>query len=300
MPVEQTGGEFLLAALVALVGGGIFLVGVILLTRENRLVRLVVWLGRWLPGGVRQGYHAGEPLPDNWERAIRENVEQYALLSGDERRRLHELIPGFLEGKEWVGCNSFEVTEEVKATIAAQACVLLLGSVDHDYFASVKSVLIYPTTFNTPTDPHAMEGEVATLGQAWYRGPVILAWDDVLASARHPGAGHNVVYHEFAHQLDFAGESLERATDEGKRRRRNEVLHGEFDALVRAAERGRATLLDQYGATNPREFFAVATECFFLRPAEMRRRHPALYDVLREFYGQDPEARLWPVRRHGQ
>ena len=290
----------LLAALVAVVGGGVVLLGVVFLTRGDRLVRFVAWLGRWLPGGSRHHSHAGESLPPSWERAIRANVGQYALLSGDERRRLHELIPEFLDGKEWVGCNGFEVTDEVKAVIASQACVLLLGTIDHDHFASVKSVLVYPTTFATPGDPHGMEVENATLGQAWYRGPVILAWDDVLRGARHPHAGHNVVYHEFAHQLDFAGESLERAVDGEKRRRRNEVLHAEYESLVRAAERGRATLLDQYGATNPREFFAVATECFFLRPADMRRRHPALYEVLGEFYGQDPEARIGRSGHHGQ
>jgi Mlc titration factor MtfA (ptsG expression regulator) len=256
-----------------------------LLNRDDRGLAFAAWLGRRLPGGKRRHSRTadvseGEPLiPFHWEKAI----------------RLQRLLRAFLDGKEWVGCNGFEVTDEVKATVAAQACVLLLGAIDHDHFASVKSVLVYPTTFNTEANRHGLEAEAATLGQAWYRGPVILAWDEVLAGGRHPDEGRNVVYHEFAHQLDFAGESLEQAgaADAAeKRRRRSEVLHAEYEALVRAAQTGTATLLDQYGATNPREFFAVATECFFGKPAELQRRHPGLYDVLREFYGQDPVERL--------
>jgi Mlc titration factor MtfA (ptsG expression regulator) len=276
-----------------------------LLNRDDRGLALVAWLGRRLPGGKRRqddsaSFSEGEPIiPFGWERAIRKNVGLYGRLPPAEQERLQRLVRGFLPGKEWVGCNGFEVTDEVKATIAAQACVLLLGAIDHDHFASVKSILVYPTTFNTATDRHGLEAEAATLGQAWYRGPVVLAWDEVLAGGRDPDGGHNVVYHEFAHQLDFAGESLEQAGAAGaeeKRRRRNDVLHREYAALVRAAETGRATLLDQYGATDPREFFAVATECFFEKPIEMEQAHRELYEVLREFYGQDPGKRLRQYR----
>jgi Mlc titration factor MtfA (ptsG expression regulator) len=70
----------------------------------------------------------------------------------------------------------------------------------------------------------------------------------------------------------------------------------EYDRLVRAADHGRVTLLDHYGAENEAEFFAVITECFFQQPLQLRRHHPDLYDLLAEFYRQNPAARLSPPR----
>lgn len=288
-------------ALLLTVGvGGVIVAAVVLLTRTDVGWRALARVGRWLPGHAPLDSDQSGELPAGWEQAIRQNVGLYARLSADEQAHLRRLIQAFLPGKEWVGCAGLEVTDEMKATVAAQACVLLLGTTDHDHFASVKSLLIYPSTFNTPTDRHGMEDQVATLGQAWYRGPVLLAWDEVLAGGRDPDGGRNVVYHEFAHQLDFAGESLQQATAAGaaeRRRLRGEVLQAEYDALVRATQAHRVTLLDGYGATNPREFFAVATECFFEKPREMRQRHPKLYQVLGDFYQQDPAARLARHRR---
>jgi Mlc titration factor MtfA (ptsG expression regulator) len=141
-------------------------------------------------------------------------------------------------------------------------------------------------------DPGA--GTVATLGQAWYRGPVILAWDEVLADGRGTRPGHNVVYHEFAHQLDYAGEwKAGKRPGDGRERwkRWQEVMAEEYGRLVRESEEGRPGVLDGYGATNPREFFAVATEAFFGLPGRLKERHPRLYEVLGDYYGQDPSER---------
>lgn len=283
-------GGFLAAGLLAAVGGGLIL----LLAHYPRLLRLVAWLGRRLPGGEPSHEESDEPFPPSWEQTLRDNVFLYSRLSPAEQARLHGLIRGFLEGKSWEGCNGLEITDEVRLTIAAQACVLLLGTIDHDHFASVRSILVYPTTFGTPRHGEGVEDQVATLGQAWYRGPVILAWDEVLHGGRHPDGGRNVVHHEFAHQLDFQGRSLEEAVPGAAARRVEhwaEVLHTEYEALVAATRHHQHTLLDPYGATNPREFFAVASECFFGRPGDLERTHPELYTVLREFYGQDPAER---------
>jgi Mlc titration factor MtfA (ptsG expression regulator) len=127
------------------------------------------------------------------------------------------------------------------------------------------------------------------LGEAWYRGPVILSWDDVRYDATHPRDGRNLVF-----QLDMLDGVVDGTppldTPEESRRWRD-VMTSEYQQLVRASKEGRATLLDKYGATNEGEFFAVATECFFERPAAMEKRHPKLYEVLRDYYHQDPAAR---------
>jgi Mlc titration factor MtfA (ptsG expression regulator) len=133
------------------------------------------------------------------------------------------------------------------------------------------------------------------LGEAVYRGPVILSWADVIEEGRNPEEGHNVVYHEFAHQLDMLNGLVDGTppldTPEQYQRWR-EVMTAEYQALIRASEHGRATLLDKYGTTNEAEFFAVATECFFDRPVQLARRHAQLYEVLRDYYHQDPAARM--------
>ncbi len=132
-------------------------------------------------------------------------------------------------------------------------------------------------------------------GQAVYRGPVILSWAEVRDEGRDPRRGHNVVFHEFAHQLDMLDGVINGTpplpTAE-QRERWKRVMTEEYRKLLDASAHGRATLLDQYGTTNEGEFFAVATECFFDRPADMERRHPELYDLLRTYYRQDPAARF--------
>jgi Mlc titration factor MtfA (ptsG expression regulator) len=141
----------------------------------------------------------------------------------------------------------------------------------------------------------SIAGQSARLGEAHYRGPVILSWDDVREDSRHPGEGRNLVWHEFAHQIDM----LDRSTngtppleDRSMRRQWHDVMTAEYQQLIEDAEEGRATLLDSYGAESEAEFFAVATECFFDCPLELRQQHPSLYELLRGYYRQDPAARM--------
>src|SRR5262245_30490963 len=188
------------------------------------------------------------------------------------------------------------MTDEIKVTIAAHAALLLLG-ISHDYFARVMSILVYPSGFRSP-EGWMREGGIVdlttgALGQAWYDGPVILAWDSVLNGARDPKDGQNVVLHEFAHQLDYL-DGMADGTPPLRHRedykRWQEVMTREFERLKRESEHGHPKVLDSYGATNHAEFFAVATEAFFEKPRQMSTRHPELYAVLSEYYGQDPAA----------
>jgi hypothetical protein len=240
--------------------------------------------GDWLAGHRthrRRRRLMQRPVPEFWRDVLQRNYPAFERLSAPLKDRLFRDMQVFIAEKNWEGCNGLQFNDEMKVTIAAQACRLQLGR-DTDYYPNVQTILLYPTAFRAG-DEDETETVDAT-GQAWHRGPVILAWDDVIAGGRNPIDGRNVVYHEFAHQLDFAGNWRDRQQAE----RWREVMSAEYQQLVDATEMGRATLLDKYGATNPEEFFAVATECFFERPIEMQARHASLFEVMCDFYGEDP------------
>lgn len=238
------------------------------------------------------------PFPKAWEECLFRNVAHYRLLDENEKARLRDDLRIFLVEKNWEGCGGLVLTDEIKVTIAALACLLVLA-LEHDYYAKVRSVLVYPTGY-IPRTPFlgrqegVVEPGVGRLGEAWYRGPVILSWSDARSGARHRHDGHNVVLHEFAHEHDMWNRQVDGVPpmrDDDQYRRWESVMASEFDRLGAAAEAGFPTLLDPYGATNRAEFFAVATEAFFERPRELRTLHPALFECLRDYYRQDPAAR---------
>jgi MtfA peptidase len=237
-----------------------------------------------------------KPFPPEWLSYLRQDVAHYSWLTEAEQAKLRDDLRIFVAEKRWEGCGGLEVSDEMKVTIAALACLLVLG-LDIDSFNRVPTILVYPRGFQIPSKYHGTdviyEGRSA-IGQAVYRGPVILSWEDVLAAAREPGRGDNLVFHEFAHELDMLNGAVDGTPpleNDRKIERWQRIMSREFDCLAAASERGRATLLDHYGAVDEGEFFAVATECFFDQPWEMQRRHPRLYDLLKGYYRQDPAAR---------
>jgi Mlc titration factor MtfA (ptsG expression regulator) len=237
-----------------------------------------------------------EPFPREWRPWI-ERLPFFAALTGTEQQRLREIVVVLVREKRWEGCGGLELTDEVKVTIAGQAALLILH-VEHDYFRRAKTILVYPSTFVNPAERSGPGGTVvegtATLGEAWHAGPVILAWDAARQGVANREDGHNLVLHEFAHKLDL-NDHVADGTPPLESRRQYEawtaIMTAEYERLVTAAQAGRATLLDHYGATNPAEFFAVATECFFERPRPMRQRHADLYQLLCDYYKQDPAGR---------
>jgi Mlc titration factor MtfA (ptsG expression regulator) len=239
------------------------------------------------------------PFPAAWLTVLRARVPYYRLLSPDEQSQLRRLIRVFLSEKKFEGCGGLEITDEIRVTIAAQACILLLNR-KHDYYGGLHSVLVYPSSYVAPAkfidDVGVVhEGDEGRLGEAWLRGAVILSWDEVRQDAVDFDDGYNVTLHEFAHQLDqqdgnFDGAPLLEKSSHYRSWAR--VLMKEYQALGRAAERGQETLIDQYGATAPAEFFAVVTEAFFEMPKALKEEHPELYEELKKFYHQDPLARL--------
>ena len=238
-----------------------------------------------------------EPLSESERAILAKSVPYLAKLDAAEHEELAGLIRIFLAEKSFEGCGGLTLTETMKLTIAAQACLLLLHR-DTDIYPDVESILVYPSAYRARATSNVggvvIEGEQARLGESWTRGVVVLAWDHVKANAAQPEGGQNVVLHEFAHQLDAEDGSMDGAPDLGARARYTSwahVLGDEFGQLSTALHEGHRSDIDGYGATNPAEFFAVVTEMFFEKPRALKKRHPALYDELAAFYNQDTASR---------
>ncbi len=236
-----------------------------------------------------------KPFPPEWVEILNQNVILYRYLPDPLKKELHEHINVFLGEKLFEGCGGLEITSEIRVTIAAQACILLLNRKKPTYYPKLYTILVYPSAYVakqvTVTGKMHTEETSVRGGESWGRGEAVLAWDYVRKAAIDLSFGHNVVLHEFAHQLDQEDGSsngapiLEKGTSYRTWAR---VLSKEYEELRKNALSGRKDIMDAYGATNPAEFFAVATETFFERPKQMKLTHPELYEELKSYYGLDP------------
>jgi Mlc titration factor MtfA (ptsG expression regulator) len=238
-----------------------------------------------------------QPVPEVWRETISYRLPFFDRLSPNDQNELLGHVQVFLAEKLFEGCDGLEVTEEIRVTIATQACLLLLHR-RTDYFPRLLTILVYPSGFVVNEDRHLhgpvwAQGEEGRLGETGREmGSMVLAWDAIKSGARDPSDGKNLVLHEFAHQLDFEDQVADGVPLLGSRGELlswSEVMKMEFAALRAADATGIPTLLDTYGATNPAEFFAVATEAFFERPRALRHAHPRLFAQFQHFFRQDPE-----------
>ena len=252
-------------------------------------------LFQWLKNRRRRRLLA-QPMPLHWHKLF-EGVAHYRRLNESDQTKLRNCARVFIAERTFEGCQGVEITDEIRVTVAALACLLLLGWRDF-YFDNVPTILIYPQAYVVPQQRMVggvvMEDESDRLGEAHYRGPIILSWADVEREARQTGGQSNLVLHEFAHQLDMLNGAAQGVPPlpRGLQKRWQTVMAHEYQRLCRAARHGHGTLLDPYGTTNEAEFFAVVTECFFESPRELHEERPDLYALLRAYFKQDPAARL--------
>lgn len=229
-----------------------------------------------------------QPFPDEWEKILLRNVILYKKLPQFLRDELKGHILIFLHEKRFEGCGGQEITTEIKVTVAGLACLLLLNR-PSSHYKDLTTILVYPSAYFA--GEKVEENTQVRLGESWIHGNVVLSWCDVKSTANDVRDGRNLVLHEFAHQLDQedgAGDGVALLENDSQYLTWASVLSKEYETLVKRTQRGNKTLLRAYGATNAAEFFAVATEVFFERPAKMEEKHPELYNELKEFYRLDP------------
>lgn len=234
------------------------------------------------------------PLSTEQWKIVLDRVPLARKLDEAGRARLGGLMQIFLDEKNFEGGAGFVVTDEMKLVIAAEACLLLVHRDAEVPYPDLASIVVYATAWKTKRREHAggravIEKEGINLGESWSKDLVVLAWDRVRADAQNAKDGHNVVLHEFAHQLDAEDGEVDGAPELPDRKRYARwanVFQPEFEALVE----GHRSDIDRYGATNPAEFFAVVTEEFYEQPHSLAENHPALFAELVKFYGFDPRA----------
>ncbi len=236
-----------------------------------------------------------EPFPAEWRRILRRRVPLLTRMPADLQLQLKKHIQVFLAEKTFVGCQGQVINDDVRVTIAAQACLLLLNR-PTDYFPRLRQILVYPSAFAVKHDEVDEAGVVharqdVRAGESWEQGQVILSWDDVRRGAAVPHDGWNVVIHEFAHQLDAESGRTNGAPELHSARQYkqwSQLMQTHYDAMQAALSRGEDTFLDPYAATAPAEFFAVLSESFYEQPVGLQKAHPALYAELKAFYRIDP------------
>jgi Mlc titration factor MtfA (ptsG expression regulator) len=265
-----------------------------ILTFEGLL--LVLWFGGqpWWAARLRRALRA-RPFPAAWREILKQRVPYVHGMPADLQLQLKQHISVFLSEKAFIGCDGLHITDEIRVTIAAHACLLILNR-PSDYYPNLRQILVYPDSFVVERDhtdgigvSHRARQVLA--GESWSEGQVILSWQDTLAGAAVVDDGQNVAIHEFAHQLDQETGSANGAPVLARTshyQRWAHVLGEEFGNLQARVTRGAPSLFSDYGATNPGEFFAVISEVFFEQPAAMAEEHPALYRELSQFYHLDP------------
>jgi MtfA peptidase len=248
---------------------------------------------------IRQNRLKRRPLSPQQQATLEQSLPMYESLSVDERRRLHGHVLVFLSQKQFIGCRGLQVTEQMKVTVAAISALLLLNE-RGKYFPRLRSILIYPDAY-IAQERVAMAGgvveerQVARLGESWTTDQVVLSWQQIQYDLTHWQDGQNVILHEFAHQLDQEdgkAEGVPVLQRDADYKTWAEIMTVEYQQLCDRTAKGQKTVLNPYGATNPAEFFAVATETFFEKPQQLMTHHGALYDQLQRYYQFDPLGRV--------
>lgn len=234
-----------------------------------------------------------QPFPDEWKHILESSLPIHRNIPDTLKEKLHREINIFLGTKTFVSCQGIAVTDAMRLSIAAQACLLIANRTTRHY-PKLRTILIYPSTFVAKVTTYENGLPIIRnehrAGESWNCGMIVLAWDAV-EHGHTPNDGHNVVFHEFAHRLDQEDGNAEGypiLTSKDSYVEWEEIFGPAFSALCDRVENGKDGVLRAYGATNPAEFFAVATEAFLERPRILKVKYPRMYDVLGKYYNLDP------------
>ena len=230
-------------------------------------------------------------FPQKWENYLRKDFELYNYLPEDLKERLRGCILVFIDEKEFIGCAGLEVTDNMKVIVAAQAMLLVLGQKKCHFYPKLWKIELYPTAYKAMAHDGVTVEESVRLGESWLGGRMVLSWNHSKQGAYKWQDGQSVVLHEFAHQLDQIDGNADGVPtlDDGVAYSAwADIMGREYTKMLDEIHKHHKTLLDEYGATNPAEFFAVATETFFEKSVQMKRKMPEIYTILKSFYKLDP------------
>ncbi len=234
-------------------------------------------------------------LRQEWRHALERDWPLWQRLPSELRARVERGALEFASRVDFVGCNGLRVTDEMRIVVAAQAALLVINR-GIELYRPLYAVLLYPDDFVARIEIEDEAGvitcaEDALSGEAIATDRIVLSWRSVIEPDRDAGV-LNLVLHECAHFLDNAagGTLSARPGGDAGASPWHDVLDAEYERLCRAVEADEDSLIDPYGAEDPSEFFAVATEVFFENAAALKRRNPALYQLLKDFYALDPAA----------
>jgi Mlc titration factor MtfA (ptsG expression regulator) len=251
------------------------------------------WFARWRRGRAAQR----SPVSAAEWSAVIQRFSFLRALNADEQSRLRDLVAAFLNEKSLQGAGGLTISRDIELVIAAQACLLVLN-LDLEYYDDWIEIIVYPDEFIVDHEYMDEDGVMHHVraplsGEAWEQGPVILSWVD--ADAADSGDGYNVVIHEFAHKLDMrngAADGFPPLHAGMDREAWTQTFTSAFEDFERRLDAREDTLIDEYAAEDPAEFFAVLSELFFERPDALQQDYPAVYEQLSQFYRQNPLSRL--------
>jgi Mlc titration factor MtfA (ptsG expression regulator) len=255
---------------------------------------VVLWVGFKWHKKTQRAKLLQTTLTSEYIEILVSKVPLYSRLPHEMRTIMQGCINYFLAEKVFVGCNGFVITDEVRLTIAGNACLLVLNR-NKRYFHGFESILVYPETYSAKQVRYdglvETQGDSLRAGESWHRGPIVLAWSDVAYGSANAEDGHNVILHEFAHKLDEENklmDGLPILREPAHYKEWSAVLTKEYAEFLRRTEQGKNDVIDEYGSISAAEFFAVATESFFEKSRYMRKKLPKLYHQFETFYGLDP------------
>lgn len=244
---------------------------------------------------LKRRWIMGKSFPEKWQLILEKEVPYYQKLSDRYREILKQRMMVFIEEKLFEGCGGLEITDKMKVIISAYACILIIEE-KSDYFPDLQTILVYPDDYVAQIHEEDDAGIITTgsesrKGESWTMGNIVLSWRDIEENIYDENNYQNLIFHEFAHQLDqhyglTAGINLE--GDVTQKNEWNETLAASYKDLRRKIKQRSRSVLDEYGASEPAEFFAVATEAFFENPIRLKKENSKLYKQLINFYKIDP------------
>jgi Mlc titration factor MtfA (ptsG expression regulator) len=254
---------------------------------------LIFWV--FYPGFKKRAWRkelSKKPFPVEYTALLEKQLPFYKTLPDELKKRLHGKVLVFLDEVRFEGCGGLELDDEIRLTIAGQASMLLLNNED-SYYNIITTVLVYPSAYlaKQALPDGTIKEESVRLGESWTTGTVVLAWDNVQQGIKNTNDGHDVVLHEFTHQLDQedgSGNGAPILEGNSSYASWSRVLGKEYKEHKKRTKKFKKTVMDRYGATNPAEFFAVATETFFEKPEQLQQKHPELFEELKNYYNIDP------------